>query len=418
VNQKIKEFVNWVNANSESPLSEHKIPIVAFQFVSLNKANDGKMVWWEYVHKGADAFNNAVTELITDKATGNTIITKTLINWEYKKNVFWYEKLGNGNIIENIPDNFSDNFNEVKDRVDNTGVEREQCSDEDKCALLLEWEDILRRKLECKGSSMWVSIPHKEIDRNTTIYSSIFCVFNKHLQHDVRIRMYRIFRDFIINYLIEINRESKKSAINQELQQKTTENIADYKPKYQFSSPQKPRQSTFSIKRHFDGLCTKFFQDSYLSDFINIKNTAIDIICKATIENKKLKYNYSDGNPFSNIVFPEPKNIKEDTKDFIIRHTFGRYLMLGFCLVLGKTVRDAYGLIAQNNADKDTIQFKQINQYFKISGFKDCRLIVAGDNGLQISKILPYLSKKEIEFLKSCATTLSKSNLLNQLTAY
>lgn len=400
--ERIKQFVDDLN---RLPLLIDT-PIVAFQFVSIDNANNGKMVWWEYVHSGAHSYNNAVTALITDDKTGNKILTKTLINWEYKKNVFWYEKLGNGNIIENISQTFIDNFGAVTERIDATGVEREQCNDDEKCVLLLEWEDILRKEFECKGSTMWVSFPHKE-NKNTIVYSSIFCVFNKHLKHDTRVAVYRLFRDFIINYLIKLYSGSEIVTTKQPTS--STEDINDYKPNYIFSN--QSRTGKFDIKQHFENLCKHFFTEYHLDDFKNIKDQATLIIKAVTFDDNKMLYN---GNKFSAISFPEPKNIK--TKEqFITRHTYGRYLMLGLCLVHNKTVNESFDYITENSR---SLAFNQINQYFKISGFKDCKLKIGNNNGLQNGSILPCLSKKERAFLYDCATEKSHQQLLVDLKPY
>lgn len=382
----IKELVDWLNTDENSPLSEPKIPIVAFQFVSLDKPVNGKMIWWEYIHQAAHVFNDAVKELITDKSTGNTVITKTLINWEYKKNIFWYEKLGNGKIIEKITDNFLNNFEEVNAREDKTCVEREPSDDKEKCALLLEWEDILRKKFECKGSTMWISIPHfAENDNNDQIFSSIFCVFNGALEYDARIKVYRIFRNFITNYLIKLYRESEQ-AITASQRLIDNSNINDYIPKFN------------------RGILKDWYSKTYLSDFDKVIDRAMNSI---------IYYNRNNGEEFDKIVFSEVKNIKK--KEHFIHHFMGRYLLLGFCLIYKMTIREAFELISLNEVR--ILECKDINVYFKIQGLRDKKGKGKG-NGLCNENILPHLSKKEINFLYDCAYQLNKQDLVCELSSY
>ncbi len=75
----VKEFVDNFNKDTK-----HQVyPIVAFQFVSLNSVNNGKMVWWNYLHHSIkERYESAVKEF-TGKDENSPQIKHTLINWEY-----------------------------------------------------------------------------------------------------------------------------------------------------------------------------------------------------------------------------------------------------------------------------------------------------------------------------------------------
>jgi hypothetical protein len=94
-NDKIRRFVE--DFNKDKVFKDW--PILSFQFVSLDDAEKGDLVWWTYSHKEIkNNYNDCIVDF-TGLSDGK--IDKTLIFDDYKGGVYYYEKLGKEKIINN-----------------------------------------------------------------------------------------------------------------------------------------------------------------------------------------------------------------------------------------------------------------------------------------------------------------------------
>lgn len=244
----VKVFVDAFNNKREN----EGFPIIALQFVSLDNIVDGKMIWWNYLHKAvADKYASAVKEF-TGKVESTATIKRTLINWEYEDNTYWYEELGSKKVLDLPLKKICIDFSEVTKDVDQSGVERIIPNAAEKEVLLKEWLHILTKHFNACGSTMWISLPHKDMSGDT-LYSSIFCVFNKPIaKPKSRVKTGRAFRNFIIDYVIDRYKEPLQRDLAT-VTAKLGATINDYKPeKFSYTGKLKKKQIEVNCARLFN----------------------------------------------------------------------------------------------------------------------------------------------------------------------
>lgn len=399
---KIKNFVDGLN---KLPLLE-KTPIVAFQFVSLdNKKRDGKMSWWDYLHKEADYQYIYAFREFTKHKNANDQIVNTLINWEYEDAPFWYCKLGDDPVLDVL----KDEFNEVLDSSVDMNIERVPANEEEKKHLLGNWKKYLCNAFGNKGATIWVSIPHRGESGNI-IYSSIFCVFNSPIPQNALHGAFRAFRDFIIDYIINFYRKADYKLI-----QSLEDNIdpRSFMPVY---GVQKNSRASLLINQ----LSDEFFTSRYMKDFAKIRHQAEEDIKNLQplitdhgsrkIENIIKKVSLSDMDDIAKM------NHKDKAARFF-NHIYARFMVLALCLLFDKTARVAFRMVS-NTQVADKQEFKILNNFLKIKNLQDSKsneTNVIQNNGLNLDKIIPYISKKEKEFLIDCCEFISDAELATKI---
>lgn len=218
IKDRIIEFVMDFNRKYSS------FPLITFQFVSLDEIpnKNSKLIWWTFCHKDvALKYYNAVKEFTgydPDKSTSK--VTRTLIKWEHNQKAFWYEPLGDENVIENTD---SEYLYPIK-HIDPIGAFEEFSSTTHEKEFLDQWKNILNKTFDSKGATMWVSMQHS-FDKDTKIPSHVFCLFNKKISDNYKvIEVYREIEKFIVDYLIDLYKapvEEQKNLIGEALSEVT-----------------------------------------------------------------------------------------------------------------------------------------------------------------------------------------------------
>ncbi|HEY4325165.1 MAG TPA: hypothetical protein VGN20_14305 [Mucilaginibacter sp.] len=378
----VKIFVDNFNNKKENK----GFPIIALQFVSLDNIIEGKMIWWNYLHKAiADKYALAVKEF-TGKVESTATIKRTLINWEYEDNAYWYEDLGSKKVLDLSIEKIRLDFSDVTKDIDQSGVERITPNSIEKERLLQEWLDILTKHFNASGSTMWISLPHKDMSGDT-IYSSIFCVFNKSIvATKSRVKTGRVFRNFIIDYVID----RYKEPLQRELATVTAEldaNINDYKPE-KFSYTGKLKRTRLNAN------CSRLFQSQNLPALIEQRNYALGYLLKDRTsipgDEKKAEPAFDDFVPFHKITPFDKTGFK--------KLIYGRLLLLAFFVVKEKSLDNSivelvgHGLSQTYVLDIFGIDgLKKDKDHNRKNATRQCEL----------DKIIPFISKIEYHFLLS-----------------
>ncbi len=357
-------------------------PIVAFQFVSLNSVKEGKMVWWSFLHKEIQAkYLEALNDFTGITETGN--VEKTLINWEYEEHSFWYDPFGcltKDKIIKNAVT--MQDFLPVISDDDKSGSEKKKADKKEKIKLLGQWKQLLNEKFEQKGSTMWVSIPHKD-NRIDVVYSSVFCLFNCPLPERHQLSIARSIRNFIFDYIIDLYRSPLEKQV--QLLSSTTE-IEKFRPKkYNYTGKKK----VDAIKKVND----HFYQQNYLDDFIREITNASDRLSKSYNTNDKKLNDPPKNIPTS---YKPLHKIKTTTPKLFFQLVYGRLLFLSYLLVFDETISESYRLLTGKILDKTYIV-----DILGIDGLKKDDFGTSGTSeGIcDPDRIVPCISDFEYEFL-------------------
>lgn len=367
-------------------------PIVAFQFVSLNKVHRGKMVWWNYLHEEvSDRYIEALNEF-TGKSEDDQVVY-TLINWEFDQASFWDSELQN-KINSEIVQNFEPRFFPITEpEEDKSGVERLPANPKEKSGLLNKWCDILIKKFDEKGYTMWISLPHKDVD-GAVIYSSVFCLFNKIVNTDDRLIIARQIRNFIIDYLIELYGHLYKLEIKV---LKAGNLIDDYK-----FIPHCKGKLVNGIKTQIETSLEKleghYFQPKY---FYKLEQVFRDA-------EKRINDSYKGNKIFDQKILKFPKTFKKITaitlnssgENYFFQFIYGRLLMLAYHLIFDLTLSQSYAVL-KDNKKRLSERLGELQKMFCIEGLRGDKPttegIVAPDKDLE--KIIPFLSNTEVAFL-------------------
>lgn len=185
----IKSLVSAYNQQ----YAEH--PIVVFDFVSLDNANEGKLMWWTYnVKEVNDQYKKFVLEFI---GTGNE--KKTLIKTEHDRDTYLYFELGNSDLLSN----FKNKKYEFAKQEDPIGIDDNFVNPIPDPEVIESYEKLFKKKFR-NGSSIWVSLPHTD-RQDRKVYSAIFALLNNKITTKKNeLDTYRSFRNFIVDYLIEL----------------------------------------------------------------------------------------------------------------------------------------------------------------------------------------------------------------------
>jgi len=191
VKTKIESFVDAFNkANTTNP-------ILVFQFVSIDSASEGTLMWWSYDHSDVkDKYKNAVDGFLNIK---NGKPQRSLIIEESGDYGFFYKAINGTSIISTTTKNYK--AEKIPDPV---GIDEFFSNGNKNVDVLFdEWIVELKKQFS-GGSAFWISLPHKDnIDR--IIRSSVFVLFKSvESNRNKQLTIYRQLRDFIINYLIEL----------------------------------------------------------------------------------------------------------------------------------------------------------------------------------------------------------------------
>jgi hypothetical protein len=385
-------------------------PIVAFQFVSLDKVHNGKMVWWNYLHEEvSDRYLKALNDF-TGKNEDDKVVY-TLINWEYDKASFWDSELSNENNSE-VVQNFSHTFLPLGEpEEDKSGVERHSADPKEKSMLVAKWEEILIEKFNKSGYTMWISLPHKDVD-GATIYSSVFCLFNKIVGKEYRLSIARKIRNFIIDHLIELYGHLYKLEIKAI---KAGDNIDDYRFKPNFRGKIFKGDKT-QIESHFEKLEGRYFTIEYLDQFNQVYTAAL----------KRMEATYQNG-VFVHGAQKYPKSYKPLTsitldkscKKHFFQFIYGRGLILAYHIIFNLTLSQSYSLLKNNGKKQLPIgNMGDFQKMFCIDGLHNDRYDTAGQlipDNENLEELIPNLSEKEFGFLLSLCdkyNVLLKSRLL------
>lgn len=394
----ITKFVTDFNNNAEC----NNYPIVAFQFVSLDKVHNGKMVWWNYLHEDV---NNKYLEALnefTGKSEDDQVVY-TLINWEYDKASFWDSELSNKRNTEVIK-NFTHRFLPLGEpEEDKSGVERHPADATEKSKLVAKWEQILIKKFNKSGYTMWISLPHKDVD-GATIYSSVFCLFNKIVVTEHRLSIARQIRNFIIDYLIELYGHLYKSEIKV---LKAGSNIDDYKFIPNFKGKLVGGEKT-QIETSFEKLEAHYYNPKYLHRFEQVYRDA----------EKRINDSYSKDKGFDQSRLKFPKTFKKITaitfdkagENYFFQFIYGRALMLAYHIIFNQTLSCSYAIL-KGARKAYTERLGELQKMFCIEGLRGDKPttegVVAPDKDLD--RIIPFLSDKEVAFLIKLSETFNPS---------
>lgn len=384
----ITKFVTDFNNN----VRYQNFPIVAFQFVSLNKVHKGKMVWWNYLHvEVCNKYVEALNEF-TGKANDDQII-HTLINWEFDKASFWDSELQNKKNLAIVQD-FKHKFIPLTEpEEDKSGVEKLPADPKEKSELLNKWCDILIKKFDKKGYTMWISLPHKDVD-GAVIYSSVFCLFNKIVNVDDRLIIARQIRNFIIDYLIELYGHLYKLEIKA---LKAGDLIDDYKFIPHCKGKLLNGEKT-QIETSLEKLEEHYFQPKYLTRLEQVLRDA----------EKRINDSYKDNKNLDQSKLKFPKSFKKipaitfdkSGENYFFQFIYGRLLMLAFHIIFDLTLSQSYAVL--KGAKKSLSErLGELQKMFCIEGLRGDKPttegIVAPDKDLE--KIIPFLSNSEVAFL-------------------
>lgn len=202
VENKIMNLVLKYNKDN----SNHSI--VVFDFVSLNKDEDGnpEMEKWLYcIEEIYDNYNKFVTDFI---GTGES--KRSLIKTEYDKESFLYFELGESVLINSV-DNKTFKYIQLHDPIRLDDNFSNKLSDRH---AIEAYEQLFKERFK-NGSTMWVSLPHTD-NKNRKVYSAIFSLFNyKITDKSNQLEAYKLFRDFIVTYLIEFYKEPIEEEVSE-----------------------------------------------------------------------------------------------------------------------------------------------------------------------------------------------------------
>lgn len=174
-------------------------PIIAFQFVSLDSKDKNKLMWWSYDHKDiSEKYDRIVHEFIGEKE-----LERTLINCEFDSAPYWTKFLGEEGKIITCFDKSGFKFKVEPDPVGEKKTDwYNHTNSKPNNEVLDDWGNLLKKNFG-KGTAMWVSIPHNDVNERK-IYSSVFCLLNDKATHLELIGAYFYIRNFITNYLIDL----------------------------------------------------------------------------------------------------------------------------------------------------------------------------------------------------------------------
>jgi hypothetical protein len=166
--------------------------------------------------------------------------------------------------------------------------------------------------------------------------------------------------------------------------------VKSFEPRYQFNN-----RKDLKIKDTLNDLCKNHITPSNYSLFELQKKEA-----------KKFFDRYPEDNKKQHLTFKYIADIS--TIDQFCNHIYGRFLMIGLCFVLDKTIEKAFCCISGKEFKQSTRNLpSKINSYFKINNIKSKRL----------SKFYS-LSDEEIHFLLELSELKGKQELQKELTAW
>lgn len=419
IEQALVQFVT--EFNSESRYSE--FPIVAFQFVSLDDVIDGKMVWWNYLHQNVvERYMEALTKF-TGKVSPEGKIKNTLINWEFEDGSFMYYDFNNKDRQQIIPSFSQADFSPITKNIDKSGVEREPAIRSEKIKLLRKWKDLLGKIFCNAGSTMWVSIPHKDESGASIVYSSVFCLFNKPLLENCQLPVARRIRNFIIDYLIDLYRypllEQKKALENTvtDFAQKRDITAADYKPKIyaiQYNKPSSDKVlKVTELETHY------FSSEQYLPSFLSEYTKAMNRI-KETYDPGLKQFNQENKSYPKASDYIIVRNMSVLSEEQFRKFLYGRFLVLAYHVVFEKNAHQTHDLVFDTAPDwqSDKLDIAdQINSRFIIYGLRnDKKTGVMYETKSLVENIIPNISKAEFDFLIEICTFYSFEKMKNLIT--
>jgi hypothetical protein len=398
-NDKIRRFVE--DFNKDKVFKDW--PILSFQFVSLDDAEKGDLVWWTYSHKEIkNNYNDCIVDF-TGLSDGK--IDKTLIFDDYKGGVYYYEKLGKEKIINNTIE--ITDFITLKPERDQIGKVGDKQHKDKSSDYLKHWQGILENKFN-GGSTMWISIPHTEIGGTSIIFSSIFIVFNTQIV--LKDDAYKKIRNFIIDYLIELY--DNKSAIKQA------------KKAFGFEEETEISKDSFLIKEYktsITSLATNTFRDlekKYLIDDNLLKLLEINKIAN-TLLTQFFETPYSEKASFFEINKRErtlyvvgtlkKKNLEEYRSFllariiFLVLHIVGEYSALKTWTYL-----NLY-LGAKRGVGKYLFRMDNIRKCLNIKGLQSD--YPDGTIKLDLNKVVESISEVEFDQITDLARKAGRSTL-------
>ena len=226
----IIDFLDGMNRSSDYCYS---CPIVAFQFVSLNESDDGKLTWWTaFKPKIGELYKSCIKEFTGLAESGK--ISNTLIFDEPINDVYWHKSYTNSlQQWENV--GFEIDKDEDHINLGSEEVKAHKSSDSTK---IDKWRDVLLNKFDNSGETMWISLPHTH-RRYSQIHSSVFVLFSTDIgDKSKRNRIYKKIRNFIIDYLIGLYRGKVADEVEMEMKELTKLSLNDFKlPNYYVRSP-------------------------------------------------------------------------------------------------------------------------------------------------------------------------------------